>query len=898
MQFAEYKEFRRSLNSLWKRGGPWQKAADDIYAVLGRLSAGADPLATLSGTRNGESRIKHCFKYHLTKYCRLITVQTDGYCILLYCGDHDDCDRWLERHRGFTPVLEHGKRLEVTFRSDDDTEDGRISGQQGHATGRLYERLPGQLFDGLIAGISWKVAGELAAVESTVTIARLWEIVAPVADADQRLAIHDVFTQLREDREKEAIARARMFTGEAVPLEEVAEEALPEVVDSDVIRRIDPTSKRYGEALRRFMQSARYRDWMLFMHPDQERIVEEDFDGPAKLAGVSGSGKTCVVVQRAVRLARTYTDGRILVLTLNRALAALIDDLVTACAPEEERSRIDVKPFFVLCRELMLDFDPKGDRLYNEVTWKINEHVDEVWQEYYRCETNNHDARVFHEVHDSLLARRWNAERYLREEVDWLRSALKPGDRRRYLDIVRTGRTVTLPRAYRERILEGTSGWEAKMSAVGVVDLLGLAQSVAQYLPRLRPSYRSVLVDEVQDFGNVELEIIRALVPPAENDLFLCGDAAQAVMSKCQSLRTAGITVPGARSRKLALNYRNSRDVLTAAYTVLVHNITEEMLDREDLEILDPEYSAFSAATPLMLEACDLATELRGALALAREKLAAVPDGKCCVAICGYTLYELSRYGESVGLPVLDGTKSIDSGGLFLSDLEQTKGFEFDLVCVVNCSAGILPDGAAPDEERYRDLSRLYVAMTRAKSDLILSWSGRPSLFFSGIEDSFLAAPWAHYVDLDSTDPVVAPSHLEDYRHAGERKHWREMTGEEFLLSEAALGVSTDLSAKLRVLIDGHPLKKGGHSIRWRDLGAAWEAHRRDPRARNLWGPEVGRQFSELVTGLDSLSSPGSRPLASVHDKAIALTMGSEPAARVMPIRHVPGSGPTKDGSV
>jgi hypothetical protein len=40
------------------------------------------------------------------------------------------------------------------------------------------------------------------------------------------------------------------------------------------------------------------------------------------------------------------------------------------------------------------------------------------------------------------------------------------------------------------------------------------------------------------------------------------------VTFKLQRLGDAGISVSGARSRQLALNYRNSRDVLAAAYEV------------------------------------------------------------------------------------------------------------------------------------------------------------------------------------------------------------------------------------------------------------------------------------------------------------------------------------------
>ena len=75
------------------------------------------------------------------------------------------------------------------------------------------------------------------------------------------------------------------------------------------------------------MKSASFQQWMLFMHPEQKAIVEKEFNGPARLSGVSGSGKTCVVVKRAIYLAQKYPAEEILVLTLNKSLAKLIDDL-------------------------------------------------------------------------------------------------------------------------------------------------------------------------------------------------------------------------------------------------------------------------------------------------------------------------------------------------------------------------------------------------------------------------------------------------------------------------------------------------------------------------------------------------------------------------------------------
>jgi hypothetical protein len=707
------------------------------------------------------------------------------------------------------------------------------------------------LFDRLAGSLSRSISRKLEGLESTVTEAELWEIVAPIEDADHRIAIHDIFSLLRQDRIREAQERARLYLGDTLPLEQVPGDELPELVDSDVIRRIDPNSRAYGEALARFMVLADYREWMLFMHPKQDEVVAEDFSGPAKLVGVSGSGKTCVVVQRAVRLAQIYPYNDILVVTLNKALALLIKQLVNACATDGERRRIIVKSFFSLCQEQMLSFEPHKEKWYNEVTWKTSEHVDEVWQEYYRCGTRNFDARVLQPVHDALLARGWNPEKYLREEIDWLRSALSPEDRQPYLTMERKGRSVPLTTSQREMILAGAEGWEAKMSAIGVIDNLGIAQAVSKYMDRIRPKYRSILIDEAQDFGNIELSILKRLVEPDDNDIFLCGDAAQAVTTKYQAFKEIGISIPGARSRKLLQNYRNSRDVLNAAHQVLYTNMTEDVTDREDFEILDPEYSTFTASTPLLLSASNLEEEIANAYALVNEVIGQTPGKKGCIAICGFSLYELEMFSKRIGLPVLDGTTNVDAHDMFLSDLEQTKGFEFDIVCVLNCSTNVLPSSTAPESERHRDLARLYVAMTRAKRDLVVSWSVSPSPFFKDLDNHFLTDTWAHYNSALRPKPYGAPEKLDIDREAGSQpKDWKELSAEQFLYTGDAFGLSSELIAKMRDLVNGAGLKKGSLRLKWRTMGQAADDFRRRGSARRLWGPEVGKQFRELIDRL------------------------------------------------
>jgi DNA helicase-2/ATP-dependent DNA helicase PcrA len=67
--------------------------------------------------------------------------------------------------------------------------------------------------------------------------------------------------------------------------------------------------------------------------------------------------------------------------------------------------------------------------------------------------------------------------------------------------------------------------------------------------------------------------------------------------------------------------------------------------------------------------------------------------------------------------------------GVVLSTLHAAKGLEWDHVFLAGVSDGILPMGNDVEEERRL----FYVGLTRAKSELHLSYSGAPSPFLSGI---------------------------------------------------------------------------------------------------------------------------------------------------------------------
>jgi len=423
----------------------------------------------------------------------------------------------------------------------------------------------------------------------------------------------------------------------------------------------------------------------------------------------------------------------------------------------------------------------------------------------------------------------------------------------------RQGRTYPLNQERREALLVGLKGWEEKMEAVGVIDYLGLTTALTRHEEKVRPRFTKVLVDESQDFGTTELSILRRLVPDGKNDLFLCGDIAQHVLSKHRILTEAGIEI-GRRKRQIQRNYRNTRQILEAAYEVLCQNLHEGMLDdaEGDFEILDPRYANRSSNKPLVLEASSLEEEIGYARRVVESHLQVHPNAHCCIAFAGYSACEVERFAKSLNLRALDGSTGFLSESLVLSDLEQTKGYEFDLMVIVNCCEGVLPPHEAPDGEVYRHGCRLYVAMTRAKNDLYLSYHGQPSQWLKGADDRLSFDRWPEVEELHPGDAIAAPEKLPETEDT-DRGHPGLLDGEEYCYTGFALGLSLQAQQKLCELVDGRGMTRGRAKVKWRTVGDLAKDLESDPRTRAMFGRVTSREILDNLGRMPVIGSAAGR---------------------------------------
>lgn len=853
VKLAILKDYLKSYQKMHLCGGRPQKIAAKAEQFVGVLAQGSfDRIDDFKTTNHGETRIKSCKKLDLGDGFRLITIQENGICTVCFIGSHADCDDWLDSNRGASLVYGKDTKSIELIRVSNSIEDEvqRITAEIEPSSQPVVERLPENWFDIFAANLKPSVLRKILSIGTLDDEDHVLSVSQEIEDSEHQIMVFDVLLLLRENSIEEAMRRIELFVGTQRMVDSIPSEEIVNMKDGETVKLVRIGSNEYLELMEHLRNSDKFEDWMLFMHPEQQRIVDADFGPVAKLAGVSGSGKTSIVVNRAVRLAKENSSTKVLILTLNRALSKLINELVDFASQNGDvRGRIFVASFFEVCQKLLKEFEPENIRLYDYLTSEAphhrQEHIDEIWREYYRCLSNNSDAFVMNEIHRSLSSRGIDPELYLRQEFDWIRSAFPNDEREDYLGVDRIGRSVPFVKSWRVIVLKGLAGWERKMEDVGAIDHLGLVSILSKYRERIQPNYDFLLVDEMQDFGTTELEIAALLVRPGKNSLFLCGDVVQRVTVKQQSFIKARIQTQGSSALIIRKNYRNSREILVAADKLLRTAISDFALLRGELEVLDPELSSFSTWPPLVLRASCLKEEIASAIQFSNEDIG--NGGLACIAIAGYTLREIQEYGKVINLPVLDGTRGLSQGRLFLSDLEQTKGYEFDTVCILNLNHGVIPGNGIPTEERYRDACQLYVAMTRTKRQLVMSYSDKLCEWIEKCGRFMNFGSWSDHIDSIEFNHFLIPTVLSELNG---KENVLELNGRDFLYTSSARGLSTELQGKILELVNGESHWRHGKYRKWDSMKEAITAVSRDPISKQLFGLELHKELLEKFTAM------------------------------------------------
>jgi hypothetical protein len=762
--------FRDHELRLRNLGGARSQAAQLVRALFERFRQGLNPFPSMP-MRN-DDRITGATIYSLNSACELLLIQNGMMIFPAFVGEKNELEAWLNAHKGLVITVDgETGRIAVTSVT---VQAGAPEMQPAALTAEprpLLSRLQGLSLQELVP--QKLIREHLMELNEVSTDEEIRDALEAVANEDVRSFFFDLINLIRAGDLAGAEVRVNLRTGKAVPTADagrLAVEAASSDSNSDQVILIDDLSK---EELDRLLDPVNFQEWMLFLHPDQKALAEGKFDRPVVLKGVSGSGKTCILVHRARNLARRYPGQRIGVLTLSETLAGLLQNLVTRLCTEEERQNIRVLAFYEVFRECLKHLGPdkyfrqlteqasdlgylRGvlerarDRWPDRMVWDcdpISHHsIEDQWEDFYLSQNPDLKKRMA-EIDRYLQDAGLDASRYLEEEFTLIRSAFTVPARPNYLSFGRTGRSIPFRTELRQDALRLLLLWEEWLLAGGMIDALGLTQALMPLHTEMRRlpeslRFRCLLVDEFQDFSTLDLQLLRRIVPLNEPDsLFLAGDTVQRILVKRLTLSDAGFDTGAAAHHRIRKNYRNSRQILRAASRLANHYGKMASAQGEEIEVFDPELAERETNPPIVLNTDDQVVKAWEIALECTVDQKAEPWTACIVSAAPARISVdqiLSARPEGLAACRLSGDCILHPDEVVVGTISDLKGFEFRLVLILGCDAGDFPHQGTAPGEAWRDALRLYVAMTRGRDQVYLLHSDEPSNFIRVMEDAVI----------------------------------------------------------------------------------------------------------------------------------------------------------------
>lgn len=617
---------------------------------------------------------------------RMIVHKTESSLLLCYVDHHDKAYQWAERRK----VETHPKTGAAQLVEIRETVQNIVVPSFSAAPEALLERPRAAL---LFAGIA----------DETLLAYGVPEEWLP----DVRLADEDSLLQLTDHLPGEASeALLELATGGQPKL------PLAAAVDDDPFKH--PDAQRRFRVMADADELALALDypwdkWTVFLHPAQRQLVEKEYNGPARVSGSAGTGKTVVALHRAAFLARVHPDARVLLTTFSDTLANALRTQLHRLISQSPRlaERIEVEAL-----------DAIANRLYEVHVGPVNLVSTEQLQKFLNELTSDmHDFRF--------------SSRFLFGEWQDVVDAWQLQSWEDYRDVKRLGRKTRLPEAQREQLW---SVFERLKALLAAQQLHTQAEVYTQLGTKLaernHPPFEFAVIDEAQDISVAQLRFLAALGGERPDSLFFAGDLGQRIFQTPFSWKSLGVDIRG-RSQTLRINYRTSHQIRRQADRLLgpeVADVDGNVDDRRHA------VSVFNGANPEVLVFDDEQQEIE---AVSQRLASWKKDGLAAheMAIFVRSLEQIERPKKAAsqsGLPfkVLDERMKTTTGQMTISTMHLAKGMEFRAVVVMACDDEVLPlqeriesvaDNADLEEVYETERHLLYVACTRARDHLLVT---------------------------------------------------------------------------------------------------------------------------------------------------------------------------------
>jgi mRNA-degrading endonuclease RelE of RelBE toxin-antitoxin system len=630
-----------------------------------------------------KSRDPRFWSVRVTRDIRLIVHTTEASFLLCYVHHHDDAYRWAERRKLET----HPKTGAAQFVEIRET---------------IQEKITPKYIEEVRAAPPKSLLFKNLSDDELLSYGVPTEWIADVRQANE-----DTVLELADHLPGEAAeALLELATGGMPRIYHFAVSAVSPFEHPDAERRFRLMSD--AEELEQALEYP-WEKWTIFLHPAQRQLVEREYNGPARVAGSAGTGKTVVALHRAAFLARHNRDARVLLTTFSNTLARSLATKLRRLLHHEPRLGDNIEVHSI---------NAIGRRLYELQFGAPQIASDHVIQSLLADAATGVEGNRF-------------SQHFLRTEWEDVVDAWQLETWDDYRDVQRLGRETRLPEQQRAMLWSIFDRLRSELNSRSFITYAGLFNRLSAHLSeRGNLPFDFAVIDEAQDMSVAQLRFLAALGAGRPNSLFFAGDLGQRIFQQPFSWKSLGVDVRG-RSRILQINYRTSHQIRTHAD----HLLDPELSDVDGItEERGHTISVFNGPQPTIQVLPSQAEEEKTVASWLAERMSegVRPDE---IGVFVRSNAELDRATKAVSeaglqFKVLDGNVETTGGYLSISTMHMAKGLEFRAVVVMACDDEIIPqqkriETAADDsdlEEVYNtERHLLYVACTRARDHLLVT---------------------------------------------------------------------------------------------------------------------------------------------------------------------------------
>lgn len=421
------------------------------------------------------------------------------------------------------------------------------------------------------------------------------------------------------------------------------------------------------------------------------------------IRGMPGSGKSIVLLKRAVKQAYNNPNEKYAIFAYNKPLVQSMKFLIEKYG----LNNLEVHTFHGWAKSNFTRITRRGNRVNSNTQIFLENTLKSLQGKYSNRFVEDEQYKDF-----------------LLEEFSWIKSR-GITSKREYLDVQRKGRGTKISLSKNDReviyiIFEGIS--ERKK---GILDFDDLGYEIYKCIDTIPGDIKfdHVFVDEAQDLQMIQLQILRKI---SRDTICIAADIGQKIYKTYFTWKEIGINIQGNRTMTLSESFRSTEQIIKFA-----SDIQRKDAISKDLEFVSPVLPQVQGPKPIIVHTKSKAKQNIAIIEFVRDYQRDNP-GKSIALLTryNYTLryFKIDLDANHIKYEELNEESTNPyTSGVKIGTFHSSKGLEFDAVILFE-----LKDSKYISSDDYEEIDverrLLYVASTRAKVELYLYTYGEKYL--------------------------------------------------------------------------------------------------------------------------------------------------------------------------